>query len=511
MPLQRFTLAVLLLLFVACNNKVHEQADAAFDGVIPKPAAAKRTGGYFEPGDTLLLISAAADSFVQPNSRLLAELFSSTVMVPVKQKPVGGKAIVLEQVTDRLLGNEGYELAVTDSLVSIRSQTAAGVFYALQTIRQLLPAANAAGEKQLLANGVIRDYPRFAMRGSMLDVARHFFGVADIKRYIDLLAYYKLNTLHLHLSDDQGWRIEIKKWPRLTEYGGSTQVGGGTGGFYTQEQYKELVQYAAERYISIIPEIDMPGHTHAAVAAYPELNCNPKDTIKGLYTGTEVGFSSLCTTNEKVYDFISDVVGEIAAISPSPYFHMGGDESLVTPKDEYIQFVNRVQTIIQSNGKQTIGWDEIAQAALLPGTIAQHWSDTANPVKAVAQGAEVIMSPAKRIYMDMQYDSTTRLGLHWAAYIEADDAYNWDPAQLVPGVPSQKIRGIVAPLWTETIVTMQDIEYMVFPRLTGYAEIGWSKQEGRNWEEYKNRLAQHASFYKAWGINYYASPTVPWR
>lgn len=503
--------AFLIFAATACSNKTEEQANAAFSNLIPKPVEAKRSTGYFQPGEKLLLVVTPADSVLLRNSALVAQLFPGSTLVPSTEHTAGNIAIVLQLIGDSTLGKEGYTLSISDSLVALQAHTAAGIFYGLQTIRQLLPANNAESKQPLLANGVIRDYPRFAIRGSMLDVARHFFGVADIKRYIDLLAYYKLNTLHLHLSDDQGWRIEIKKWPRLTEYGGSTQVGGGAGGFYTQEQFKELVQYAAERYISIIPEIDMPGHTHAAVAAYPELNCNPKDTIKGLYTGTEVGFSTLCTTNEKVYDFVNDVVGEIAAISPSPYFHMGGDESLVTPHHEYIKFVNRVQTIIQSHGKQTIGWDEIAQATLLPGTIAQHWADTANPVKAVAQGADVIMSPAKRIYMDMQYDSTTKLGLHWAAYIEVDQAYNWDPAQLVPGIPSQKIKGIVAPLWTETIVTMKDIEYMVFPRLTGYAEIGWSPQQGRGWDEYKNRLVQHAAFYKAWGINYYASPTVPWR
>lgn len=514
MLLQRLQIAgcLLLLLFtVACSNKANEQADAALNGLIPKPVTVTRTAGYFQPDAQMQLVIAAADSVLHRNSALLAQLFPNTALVPATERTADSKAIVLQLVSDSTLGKEGYELSVTDSVLTIKSPTAAGIFYGLQTIRQLLPATETKEQQTVLANCTIRDYPRFAIRGSMLDVARHFFSVADVKRYIDLLAYYKLNTLHLHLSDDQGWRIEIKKWPRLTEYAGSSQVGGGAGGFYTQEQFKELVQYAAERYISIIPEIDMPGHTHAAVAAYPELNCNPKDTIKGLYTGTEVGFSTLCTTNEKVYEFVNDVVGEIAAISPSPYFHMGGDESLVTPHDEYISFVNRVQKIVQAHGKQAIGWDEIAHATLLPGTIAQHWSDTANPVKAVAQGADVIMSPAKRVYMDMQYDSTTRLGLNWAAYIEVDQAYNWDPAQIVNGIPAQKILGVVAPLWTETIVTMKDIEYMVFPRLTGYAEIAWSKQESRNWDEYKNRLAQHAAFYKAWGVQYYASSKVPWK
>ena len=223
----------------------------------------------------------------------------------------------------------------------------AGIFYGVQTIRQLLPAAIGKSSVQPgpwpIATGTIRDYPDYEMRGSMLDVARHFFGTDDVKRYIDFLAYYKMNTLHLHLSDDQGWRIEIKKWPRLTEYGSTTQVGGGKGGFYTQEQYKDLVQYAADRFITIIPEIDMPGHTNAALASYPELNCNEKDKNPKLYTGIEVGFSTFCTKNEKVYQFIDDVLTELTALTPGPYLHIGGDESHATKKEDYIPFVNRVQ------------------------------------------------------------------------------------------------------------------------------------------------------------------------
>jgi hexosaminidase len=345
----------------------------------------------------------------------------------------------------------------------------------------------------------------------MLDVARHFFSVEDVKRYIDFLAYYKMNTLHLHLSDDQGWRIEIKKWPRLTEYGSSTQVGGGKGGFYTQEQYKELVQYAADRFITIIPEIDMPGHTNAALASYPELNCNEKDKEPKLYTGIEVGFSTLCTKNEKVYEFVNDVLTELAAITPGPYLHIGGDESHATKKEEYIPFINRVQAMVKKLGKQVIGWDEIALSTLQPQSIAQYWADSANSKNAVKQGAKIIMSPATRAYMDMQYDSTTRLGLHWAAYIEVDQAYNWNPATLVKGIERKDIVGLVAPLWTQTIENMNDIEYMVFPRLPGYAEIGWSPSSGRTWDEYKIRLGNHAAQMKAMDIDFYRSKLVEWK
>jgi hexosaminidase len=342
----------------------------------------------------------------------------------------------------------------------------------------------------------------------MLDVSRHFFGVNDVKQFIEYLAYYKMNVLHLHLSDDQGWRIEIKSWPDLANHGGSTQVGGGRGGYYTQEQYTDIVKYARDRYITIVPEIEMPGHSNAALASYPELNCNGKTTE--LYTGTDVGFSTLCTSKEITYKFIDDVVRELSEMTPGPYIHIGGDESHSTKIEDYIPFINRVQEIVTSHGKQVLGWDEIALATLKPNSVAQHWANLSNAEKAVNQGAKILMSPAVNAYLDMQYDSTSPLGLHWAAYIEVDKAFNWDPASLVPGLGKENIIGIEAPLWSETVTDLDEIEYLVFPRLPGYAEIGWTPSSMRNWEEYKIRLAKHEKWFNAMGINFYKSPTVPW-
>jgi hexosaminidase len=342
----------------------------------------------------------------------------------------------------------------------------------------------------------------------MLDVSRHFFGVEDVKKFIDYLAFYKMNVLHLHLSDDQGWRIEIKSWPNLTTHGGSTQVGGGKGGYYTQDQYAEIVAYAGDQYITIVPEIDMPGHTNAALASYAELNCNGKATE--LYTGTRVGFSTFCTNKEITYRFINDVVRELAEMTPGPYIHIGGDESHATKIEDYIPFVNRVQDIVTEHGKQVIGWDEIALSTLKPNSVAQHWANISNAEKAVAQGAKVLMSPAVKAYLDMQYDSTTPLGLHWAAYIEVDDAYIWDPGSLVPGLNKESIIGVEAPLWSETLTNLDEIEYMVFPRLPGIAEIGWTPVSMRSWDEYKTRLAKHNKCFDAMGINYYQSKKVPW-
>ncbi|GAB3646377.1 beta-N-acetylhexosaminidase [Echinicola sediminis] len=406
---------------------------------------------------------------------------------------------------------EAYQLHVQPDKLQITASSAEGIFRGVQTLRQLMPIAiekEGGFERSSweVPAGLIEDSPEFAYRGSMLDVSRHFFSVEDVKRYIDLMALYKLNYLHLHLSDDQGWRIEIKSWPKLTEIGGSTAVGGGSGGFYTQDDYKEIVAYAQARFITVVPEIDMPGHTNAALASYPELNCDGK--APELYTGIDVGFSTLCTDKEITYQFIDDVIRELAEITPGPYIHIGGDESHVTALEDYIPFIEQVQDIVNSYGKQVIGWDEIAHAALRPSSIAQFWAKAENAKMAVDQGAKVLMSPSTKAYLDMQYDSTTQLGLHWAAYIELDSAYIWDPVKLVPGIGKEDILGVEAPLWTETIAKMEDVEYMVFPRLIGIAEVGWTNPAQRNWEGYQERLKQHLARLDALEVNYYRSPLL---
>ncbi|MDT8433088.1 MAG: family 20 glycosylhydrolase [Bacteroidales bacterium] len=363
-----------------------------------------------------------------------------------------------------------------------------------------------SGNNILVPTGEIRDWPEYSYRGTMLDVSRHFFAPGIVKRYIDQLTLYKLNYLHLHLADDQGWRIEIKSWPKLTSIGGSTEVGGGEGGFYTQEEYRDLVAYAAERYITIVPEIDMPGHTNAALASYADLNCD--GVARELYTGTRVGFSTLCTDKEITYRFVNDVVREISEMTPGPYFHMGGDESHVTELPDYIYFVNRVREIVRSHGKTMMGWDEISHADLSEGDIAQYWASSANAERAVEKGARLLISPAQKCYLDMKYDSTTALGLNWAAYIEVDDAYNWQPVTLDEGIGRDDILGIESPLWAETIETLDDIEYLAFPRLIGHAEIGWSSPLDLSWENYHDRLQAHGPLLDRLGVNYYRSDRV---
>jgi hexosaminidase len=430
--------------------------------------------------------------------------------------PPNGNIYLTTNGADSALGDEGYQLTVTTSLVTLRAFKPAGLFRGIQTIRQLFPAAVESSTLQAvpwtMATGTVVDYPRFAWRGSMLDVARHFFSVEDVKHYIDLMAYYKLNVFHLHLADDQGWRIMIDSWPNLALYGGGTQVGGTCANcYYTQAEYSDLVAYAQSRYITLVPEIDMPGHTNAALASYPELNCN--GVAPARYTGTNVGFSSLCISKPITYTFVDDVIRELAALTPGTYIHVGGDEASSTPTADYLSFVSQVQTIVQSHNKQMIGWEEIAQInGLSTSSVAQHWNTTASfAPTAVQKGAKVLMSPANKAYLDMKYNRRTRLGQTWAAIIDTQTAYEWDPATIVSGVPGSSVLGVEAPLWTETIITRADMEYMAYPRLSGYAELGWSPVSGRNWNEYKVRLASHGPRLTAMGVNFYRDTVVPWQ
>lgn len=516
LPALLFFLAAIL----ACTAEPPTPKDLSKERLIPKPVSLTATGSSFrltEKTGIYVQSPASAPSELTRIGQYLADHLKPATgfalpVIATDEAPPAGHIYLAISGGDTELGEEGYELNITEEQVKLSANTPAGLFRGLQTARQLLPAAIELKELQPgpweIATGTIRDYPTYAHRGAMLDVSRHFFGVEDVKRYIGLIAFYKLNVLHLHLSDDQGWRIEIKSWPRLATYGGSTEVGGGEGGYYTQEQYADIVQYAQDRYITIIPEIDMPGHTNAALASYPELNCDGK--APELYTGTEVGFSTLCTDKDITYQFVDDVVRELAALTPGPYFHIGGDESHVTKEKDYIYFVNRVQDIVQAHGKQMIGWDEITLASLKPGSVAQFWANADHAKAAVEQGVKIIMSPATKAYLDMQYDSTTTLGLHWAAYVEVDSAYIWDPAAFVDGVSKEDILGIESPLWSETVTNMDEIEYLVFPRLAGHAEIGWTPASGRNWEEYKVRLGHHRARFEAMGVDYYPSALVPW-
>ena len=513
MKLKIFQIALLMLFVMSYScNQNSSTTDLNSAAIIPKPVEVTAAGESFDLDHSAVIYFEEGVPGLQQNAKYLAmslnRITGNTPAIKSADKlPMEGIFLYTVKEEEHL-GDEEYEINIGKKLIGIKAGTPAGLFYGIQTLLQLLPSGYTSATKHKVATGTIRDFPEYSYRGVMLDVARHFFEVKDVKRFIDFLAAYKMNHLHLHLSDDQGWRIEIKSWPKLTEIGGSTEVGGGNGGFYTQEDYSEIVQYAQERQVTIVPEIDMPGHTNAALASYPELNCDGKATE--LYTGTKVGFSTLCTRKEVTYDFVNDVVREISALTPGPYFHIGGDESHVTEDDDYVYFVNRVQDIVTSHGKKVIGWDEIANAELVEDAVVQFWSNVENTKMAVEQGAKVIMSPAKKAYLDMKYDSTTNPGLNWAGYIEIDTGYIWNPATYVNGVTKEDILGVEAPLWSETVTNMDEIEYLVFPRLPGYAEIGWTAPEARKWAEYKSRLAKHGKRFEELEIDFYHSDLVPW-
>jgi hexosaminidase len=352
------------------------------------------------------------------------------------------------------------------------------------------------------------DGPRFEWRGAMLDVARHFLGPRDVQRFIDTIARYRFNRLHLHLTDDQGWRIEIESWPRLAEVGGRTAVGGGEGGFFTREEYAGLCAYAAERGITVVPEVDVPGHVNAALVAYPELA--PGGDRSEPYTGTGVGFSTLDTGGETVRRFVEDVFGELAELTPGPYLHIGGDEASKTSHDDYLVFIERVSAAVSSLGKTPIGWEEIAAARLPAGTIVQLWKNEELARAAVRQGARLIMSPAARTYFDHKYDADTRLGTTWAGHISLRDAYDWDPGTLVEGVTEADVLGVEATLWSETLETLADVEEMAFPRLLATAELGWSRAPG-GWDDFAGRAAAEGRALAALGVNYFRTPEIAWR
>ena len=477
--------------------------------VIPKPSSVSEAAGSFTVSANTKIVIQKEDHELASIAKLLAQYLGavSPHEFAVVQENIDdlqdGIQLLLNQ--DANLGQEGYELSITTPGIRLRANSPAGLFYAIQTLRQLLPAH--PSEALSLPAISIRDVPRFEWRGAMLDVARHFFGVDDVKRFIDLIAHYKMNRLHLHLSDDQGWRLEIHSWPRLAEVGGSTQVGGGKGGYYTQAQYQQIVDHARSRYVMIVPEIDTPGHTNAALASYAELNSS--EEAPALYVDTAVGFSSLWINSEITYRFLDDVIRELAALTPGPYIHIGGDEAHSTPEEDYKKFIKRMQEIVVSHGKLPVGWSEIGEAELLPGAIVQQWVG-AGYEKAKQQGAKIILSPADKVYLDMKYDASTPLGLDWAGLVSVKDSYDWDPSSYMEGLEESDILGLEAPLWTETIQTMQDIEFMTFPRLPGIAELAWSPK-GQSWDEYRRRLAAHGQHMEAMGIKFFRSPDVDWR
>ncbi|WP_431122433.1 family 20 glycosylhydrolase [Flagellimonas flava] len=524
MKLRVIWIFVVVVCLAACQPKKKEinfpKTDLAEVALIPKPVKTIATNSAFALDAGTVIFTTQTDSNFEAVGKFLSQKIKLKTGLNLgvnhtnDEQPMERVVYINQSDSEDLKSPESYQLYIKKDSILLNAKTAAGAFRGIQTLRQLIPEQTndtlVDHPLWLIPTGKVLDEPRYAYRASMLDVARHFFTVDEVKKYLDILAYYKYNALHLHLSDDQGWRIEIKSWPKLTEVGGASEVGGGEGGFYTQEEYKDIVAFAAERHITIIPEIDMPGHTNAASLSYPILHAGGKADTPRVRTDMLVGYSSFHTRKDTVYAFLDDVIREIAAITPGPYFHIGGDESHVTKKKDYIHFVENVEKIVLKHGKTPVGWNEIAQADISSSSVLQLWNEPHNAVKAAKNGSKIIVSSAEKMYLDMKYDSISKYGLTWAGMIPVDVAYNWDPNTFLEELPQESILGLEAPLWSETISNSTELEYLAFPRAIGFAEMGWSPAAHRNWDEYKLRLAQQVPYLSRMEVNFYPTKLVDW-
>ncbi|MGW3657174.1 family 20 glycosylhydrolase [Streptomyces sp. NPDC005151] len=477
--------------------------------VIPVPQSMTLKGGhpFVLTKDTEIVVDGSGAATV---GGYLANLLRPSTGYPLPVSDHGrGKQVIELRVAGVDLGVEGYQLEVNTDRVLLRASSAEGLSRGVQTLRQLLPAEVEAHRVQSGKWTVpavhVRDKPRFAWRGSMIDPARNFLTVQEIKQHIDTLALYKINILHLHLTDDQGWRLAIKSWPRLTEVGGSTEWGPGPGGYYTQDEYRDIVAYAAERYITIVPEIDMPGHSTAAVRSYPELSCDGRA-------------GELCPDKSVTDKFLDDVIREVAALTPGPYIHIGGDESDMSD-ETYVRFIQRAEHIVQKHGKRMVGWDEAATAGLSAHSVNQHWYYSDLAATAAQQGVPVVMSPASYAYFDMAYNKDTQ-GRAWAGRISVQRAYEWNPATLIKGVGESNVLGVEGPVWGfpewgdvpsgAAFDTFKGLQFMAFPRTAALAEVGWSAQQDRSWADFRERLGRQGARLERLASNYYRAPDVPW-
>ena len=460
----------------------------------------------------------------------------------------GNNNIVLnfERLDNEMAG--AYHLNVNNKGIYIAGDNPDGVFYGIQTLIQLLPAAKANNQNisLLIPQLAITDQPRFQYRGMMLDVSRHFLPLSVVKKYIDYLALHKLNIFHWHLTDDQGWRIQIKKYPRLTEIGGwrngtiiGRYPGKGNdslkhGGYYTQEEIKQVIKYAAERYVTIIPEIEMPGHSSAAIAAYPQLSCFPDEDTKhpaecawsGPTEGKQVQqtwgvFEDVFCPSDFTFNFLQDVLDEVIALFPSEYIHIGGDEcpkeawkrssfcqELMKKeglKDEHAlqsYFIQRIEKYINSKGKKIIGWDEILEGGLAPNATVMSWRGIQGGIDAAKQHHAVIMTPGDPLYFNHSQtkneDSVTQGG-----YNPVDYVYNYEPLPAaLTATEAKYILGAQANLWSEYIGTLSKLEYSVFPRMAALSEILWTPKEKKNWKDFERRLPVIMNRYEQWGASY---------
>jgi hexosaminidase len=511
----------------------------AQNSIIPAPVSFERNNDFF-----MLDSRTSIDAGDNEDAKRIAQTFvdflsPSGIKLTFKQVPTPSqqdKVVIFEinKTPNATIGNEGYVLEVNSTIIKLSANQAAGLFNGVQTLRQLLPKElenkNFMMPLGMLQGCKITDYPRFGWRGLMLDVSRNFFTKEEVKKYIDVMARYKFNVLHWHLTDDNGWRIEIKSLPKLTSIGAwrvqryghfgdrdDPKDGEATtnGGFYTQDDIKEVVAYATARNVTIVPEVDIPGHSMAALAAYPELSTK-KDPKTKVNPGTKFAEwfgngkfkmlieNSLNPADEKVYDFVDKVFTEIAALFPNKYIHVGGDEcfhgyweadpsckalmkkeNLKTGEELQSYFMKRVEKIVQSKGKKMIGWDEILEGGISPNAAVMSWRGVAGGIEAVKQGHEVVMSPTTFAYIDyMQGDPTVETPIY--ASLSLKKAYDFEPVQ--EGMDAKLVLGAQANLWTEQIPTLRHAFYMTYPRALATAEISWSPKEKKNWVDFIGRV-----------------------
>ncbi|QKJ29832.1 family 20 glycosylhydrolase [Mucilaginibacter mali] len=525
--------ALLVIVWLIIANIVNAQVKEPNLGIIPAPVSIRQTNGQFVLSqETVILADSTENKAVKFLADFLLNKYALKNQLKANTGVAANNAIILTASGTDGLAPEGYRLKITPQQVTIAGK-GAGLFYGIQTLIQLLPLEHGATVK--LPGVEIEDYPRFGYRGVHLDVCRHFFGAQFVKKYIDLLAAYKMNTFHWHLTDDQGWRIEIKKYPRLTQVGSQraqTLIGKYTdrnpqydgtphGGYYTQEEIKDVIKYAADRYINIVPEIEMPGHSLAAIAAYPQLSCDPSKTYKVGETWGVV--SDVYCPTEYTFNFLQDVLTEVIDLFPSKYIHIGGDEvpKEAWKKSEFCQklikklklkdehglqsyFIQRMEKFVNSKGRSIIGWDEILEGGLAPNATVMSWRGEAGGIAAAKQNHNVIMTPGSGgLYFDHLQGPASREPISIGGFAPYSKVYSYNPVPAVLSADQQKyILGVQANLWTEYIATEDKVEYMLLPRLFALSEVAWTPLANKDLNNFELRLPRHLAWLDKAGYTY---------
>lgn len=499
--------------------------------IIPRPARLLRREGEFVVNSRTRVLT---DTGTRAEGQWLAGVLGCRASGGAPRD--GAVALRLDPALSRL-GTEGYVLEVTPKHVTVRASAAAGAFWGAQTLRQLLPPAafsgrGRGGDPWRIPCLEIEDSPRFPWRGSLVDPARHFQPKAAILKYIDALALHKLNTLQLHLTDDQGWRIEIRKYPKLTEIGSvrrETRVGHERqaqgfdgkphGGYYTQADIREIVAYAQARQVNVVPEIEMPGHAQAALAAYPEFG----NTGRKLEVWTQWGVSkNIFGVGEKTFRFLEDVLSEVLELFPSRYIHVGGDEvpqdqwkasaeaqarmrelGLKNESELHTWFIGRINTFLRSRGRTLVGWDEIIEGGLTPGAVVMSWRGVKGGIEAARHGHDVVMTPTSHTYFDYYQSSDPGEPLAIGGLITLDKVYSFDPVPAgLNAKEARRVLGTQGQLWSEYIPTPEHMEYMAFPRMCALAEVAWTPKERKDYADFERRLRLHLERLKAQGIRF---------